>query len=238
MNFRRYFVLSMLFVFVFVSIFAAGGFKVQGAEQGLVLHYTFEGDLKDSSDSGNDGRSLGNVTFVDGKVGKGAKFDSESYIEVKDSNSLDLTKAFTFAVWLYREKPLDQGIRMPILCKGESDDFYEAAYRLFLGYGSTNAEINLIDENQSDSAENSSNATVPTQNWTHIAVTWDGTRATFFKNGAISTVIKTEINNIYSNDHNLIIGMDSVDGNFYHGIMDDLRFTTKPFLMWRLKLCS
>lgn len=223
MNYKRVIVISMLIVFTFVSIFAVKVSYSEGAEAGLVAHYSFDGDFKDSSGNGNDGRSIGNVTFVDGKVGKGAKFDGSSYIQVNDSNNLDLSDAFSFSVWLYREKPLDDGVRMPILCKGESDDFFETPYRLFLGLGSTNAEICLIDENQSDSAEHSSNATVPTQNWTHLAITWDGTRATFFKNGAVSTVIRTEISNILSNDHNLLIGTDSVDGNFYHGIMDDLR---------------
>lgn len=227
MNYKRVFVISMLFVFTFVSIFAVKVSYSEGVETGLVVHYTFDGDFKDSSENGNDGSSVGNVTFVDGKVGKGAKFDGSSYIQVNDSNNLDLSDAFSFSVWLYREKPMDDGVRMPILCKGESDDLWESPYRLFLGLGSTNAEICLIDENQSDSAEHSSNATVPTQNWTHLAVTWDGTRATFFENGAVSTVIRTEISNIYSNDHNLLIGADSVDGNFYHGIMDDLRIYNK-----------
>ncbi len=224
---KRFLVLTMLFVFAFVSVFAVGGSKVEAADKSLVAHYTFDGDAEDSSDYSNNGRIIGNVTFVDGKIGKGAKFDGSSYIEVADDNTLDLKKAFTFSVWLYREKSLDEGIRMPVLCKGESDDFFESAYRLYLGLGSTNAEISLIDENQSDSAEHSSSATVPTQNWTHLAVTWDGTRATFFKNGAVSTVIRTEIGNILSNDHNLLIGADSVDGNFYHGIMDDLRIYNK-----------
>lgn len=93
----------------------------------------------------------------------------------------------------------------------------------YLGYGSTSAEISLIDENQSDNDEHTSNATVTPHNWTHVAVSWDGKRATFFKNGAPATVIKTEISTMYSNEDDLIIGLDCVDGVFYKGIMDELR---------------
>ncbi|HHX22904.1 MAG: LamG-like jellyroll fold domain-containing protein [Tepidanaerobacteraceae bacterium] len=227
MNYKSYFLISMLFIFTFMSIFTVKVSYADGAETGLVAHYTFDGDVKDSSGNGNDGRSIGEISFVDGKIGKGAKFDGSSYIQVGDSSDLDLTNAFTFSVWLYKEKPLGDGVRMPVICKGESDDFWEAPYRLILGYGSTHAEICLIAPEQNESAEHSSDASVPTQNWTHLVVTWDGTRATFFKNGAISTVIRTNINTIYFNDHDLLIGADTVDGNFYHGIMDDLRIYNK-----------
>ncbi len=43
--------------------------------KGLVAHYKFEGNAKDSSRNGNDGVEHGGVTYVDGVIGKAAKFD-------------------------------------------------------------------------------------------------------------------------------------------------------------------
>jgi hypothetical protein len=38
---------------------------------GLVAHYKFDGDIKDSSGNGNDGTIEGNtITYVDAKFGK------------------------------------------------------------------------------------------------------------------------------------------------------------------------
>ena len=226
MKFKRYIVLSMLLVFVFACVFAVDGSNVKASDQGLVAHYTFDGDLKDATGSNNGQKGSGSITFVDGKIGKGAKFDGESHFEVENSDSLQFTSAFSFSVWLYRESPLDQGVMMPILCKGGlHDDLFESSYRFLLGDGADNAEICLIDEDQSRISEYSSDATVPTQNWTHLVVTYDGTRATFYKNGTkcITDTITAEIENIYPSDHSLYIGKDSVYEVYYHGIMDDLR---------------
>jgi hypothetical protein len=116
-NYKRYIVISMLLVFVITCVFAVDGSKVEASDEGLVAHYTFDGDLKDATGSNNGQEGSGSITFVDGKIGKGAKFDGESHFEVENSDSLQLTRTFSFSVWLYRESPLDQGVMMPILCK-------------------------------------------------------------------------------------------------------------------------
>lgn len=56
--------------------------------RGLVAHWKFDGDLKDSTTFKNDGEAVGGkngVTFVDSVNGKGVKLDGRSYISVKDS---------------------------------------------------------------------------------------------------------------------------------------------------------
>ena len=121
MKVNKFFVLSLLFTFVFVCVFAVYGMSnAKAAEQGeLVAHYTFDGDLQDSSGKGNHGRAVGNITFEDGKIGKGVKFDGVSFIKVEDSNSLDLTDAFSFALWVNREEIVSGAPYTPILSKGD-----------------------------------------------------------------------------------------------------------------------
>jgi hypothetical protein len=72
----------------------------------LVAYYKFENNLKDLSGFKNDGTAVkaSNFKYVDAIAGKGVKFSGASYIEVKDSDSLDLDKGFTFGTWIYKEK--------------------------------------------------------------------------------------------------------------------------------------
>jgi len=69
---------------------------------GLVAHWKFDGSLDDSSGI-NNGVSIGKIAYTDAIFGKGAKFDGKSYIEVADNDSLDLTNAFTFSFWAYKD---------------------------------------------------------------------------------------------------------------------------------------
>jgi hypothetical protein len=188
-----------------------------------MAYYAFDGNFNDTSGYGNNGSPIGNVPFVDGKVGKAAKFDGASYVFVKDNDSLDLPDAFTFCAWLCKE-PQDEG-RTAILCKGETDGFFDVPYRYFLGYGADYPEICLIDELQSSSEEHHSNTIVENNQWTHVSVSWDGRNVRFYKNGVLSDPpIETEyITSMLCNDQNLVIGMDSVARTFYKGIIDELR---------------
>ena len=55
---------------------------------------------KDSSGRRNDGTIYG-ATWVDGKFGKALSFDGvDDYVEVPDSDSLDLTNEITISVWV------------------------------------------------------------------------------------------------------------------------------------------
>ncbi|HYF75313.1 MAG TPA: hypothetical protein VD757_01890, partial [Candidatus Nitrosocosmicus sp.] len=78
--------IKRLLVIVLVLCLAINGSicPVQAdANTGLVAHYKFDGDLKDSSGKGNDGSPEGNgITYADAKFGKGAKFDGATYITV------------------------------------------------------------------------------------------------------------------------------------------------------------
>ena len=49
--------------------------------RGLVAYYKFEGNVNDSSGNGNDGVQRGTISYVDGVIGKSAKFDGLSNIK-------------------------------------------------------------------------------------------------------------------------------------------------------------
>ena len=237
MKFKKIFVFSILFIFVFMSVFAVDGIHDAQAESKgeLVAHYTFDGDLKDSSGKGNHGTAEGNITFEEGKIGKAARFDGSSYIEVKDSSSLDLTDGLTFSVWVYREEVESKLPYTPILNKGGN---VLSPYRFDLVLGHRTPGVSLVDESRSWSKSYSANKiVVDTQNWTHVAATWDGTRIKFYENGALGGLKETtEVDFLRSNDEELIIGMITDQSTaIYDGMMDELRIYNRALSYEEIK---
>lgn len=102
------------FVLVLVLALAMQSFELVGitaenSTEGLVAHYTFDGDLKDSSGNGLDAEKKGGVTFEEGVpgLGKSARFGS-GYALVSDNNLLDFDKAFTISMWIRAATDVDK----------------------------------------------------------------------------------------------------------------------------------
>jgi hypothetical protein len=73
----------------------------------------------------------GNITFADSINGKDASFDGKSYIEVNDSDSLDLSNGFTYSLWLRAQAPEDNARKeYPILFK-KGDEVTGSSYPVF-----------------------------------------------------------------------------------------------------------
>ena len=237
MKFKKIFVFSILFIFVFMSVFAVDGIHDAQAESKgeLVAHYTFDGDLKDSSGKGNHGTAEGNITFEEGKIGKAARFDGSSYIEVKDSDSLDLTDGFTFAMWLNKEEIKSNLPYTPILNKGGS---VLSPYRLDLVLGHRTPGIFLVDESRSWSNEFRSDNINISNRWTHLSVTWDGEKARFYIDGDLKGLVKTEGTDcLKCNNEALIIGMITDQSTaIYDGMMDELRIYNRALSYEEIKL--
>src|SRR3989338_5285311 len=90
-----------------------GSSIVYAADPSLVGHWTFDNisgsSVKDETSNHNDGTikdggTPATGTIVAGKVGKAIYFDGNNdYVEVPDSNSLDVTDNFTIAFWIKPE---------------------------------------------------------------------------------------------------------------------------------------
>ena len=78
-----------------------------GFSNGLVAHYTFDGNANDSSGNGNDGILRGVTLTADrhGNVNGAYHFNgTSSYIEVPDSDSLrEVGQTVTVSVWVNAE---------------------------------------------------------------------------------------------------------------------------------------
>lgn len=197
----------------------------------LVAHYKFDGNLKDSSAHANDGKvPKGNITYVKGKFREAAKFDGKSYIEVLDSDSLDLEKTLTISVWLYKEEVYND---VPVLSKGlgeDEDDYGGVPYILWHDAAGTLPTLDIHEPN--DWARISHYDGLDNFNTLHmITFTLDipNKNAKLYVNGQLfkGEMIEWEFSGDKLNisKENLFIGLSKYgdDLNYFNGYMDDLR---------------
>jgi hypothetical protein len=197
---------------------------------GLALTSTAEADLigwwrldegsgttaSDSSGHGNDARFEGSPVWVDdGKLGKAIKFNGSSdYLAAPDSESLDINgDQLSIAAWINGEdwpaanhivrKIADTGTGSIYLIRVQPD-----SVRVYLN---TSAGETLL---QGITA-------LPTNEWTHTAITYDGAEARIYVNGELDISMDVS-GELTQSDNELRIGRGEPAG-YFMGMIDDAR---------------
>ena len=172
---RKVSVSALVAVFVLMSFV---GSAVAASDEVLVLHFD-EGSgtiARDSSGYGNDGTIYG-ATWVDGKYGEALSFDGiDDYIEVPDSDSLDITDAITIEAWV---KP-SPGDYRTIVSKGYLESY---ALRIARDSEPIMAFFTLDPNNPHAIAGTYNN--IANNQWWHIAGTYDGNHVRLYINGEL-----------------------------------------------------
>lgn len=203
----------------------------------LVAHYTFDDNFKDISEYGNNGPVRAeNITFVQGKIGKAAKFNGSNYLEIPDSSSLDIGPAFTFSAWL---KPANTDMDfIPIISKlGSGIDPNYASYDFYLD-NNDNASIKLWYPDQSERLwwGGKDNATVLSEKWQYVVATFDGVdKISIYVDGVLKETIKEKVYVPYGTGSLRIGWMDWNGGHFYEGLMDDLKIYNRELTYSEIK---
>jgi hypothetical protein len=192
----------------------------------LVAHYKFDGDLKDASANKNDGNiAHGDIKFENGKKRKAARFDGESYIEVEDNDTLNLSDAFTISVWLYRLEDENYGYT-PILAKGTGSATEDATFALFHDGGMTYTNLILHTKEEWNSLYLEDFIT-EFNKWYLLTVTFDAAkqRVNFYLDGAFKGYLKWEYGALYNTTEKLYIGFGEIysEQDCYIGLMDELK---------------
>ena len=96
----------------------ACGYLVAGINDGLVVHYEFEGNANDSSGNGNNGTEYGGVEYVDGVMGKAVKLDENTYIDA--DAILNKDTSFSLSVWANISEDINEKSKHTIVFERDS----------------------------------------------------------------------------------------------------------------------
>ena len=183
-----------------------------------VAAYAFEEGtgttVTDQSGNGNNG-TLTNTTWVAaGKYGRALSFNgTSSRLTVPNSTSLQLSTGMTLETWV---NPTTVSSAWRDIIEKGNDNYYLMATTdrtSFPAGGGTFGGAN---------ANAYATGILPTNSWTHLATTYDGTNLRLYVNGTlVATQAKTGA--ITTSTSALTIGSDPFYGQFFNGQIDELR---------------
>jgi hypothetical protein len=190
---------------------------------GLVAYYALESDLKDSSGNGHDGTFVGDPNFPASYVtgpaghGKGMLFEGtggHQSVECGTFNPSAATGKLTVALWAKWDGPTDQWQGL----MGKRDGWAQNNMMWHIEVSQDNSNIGFA----SYTGGCYPNVPLPQGQWTHVAVTHDGTNAVFYINGAqagtgsFAFSEKTTAAVRFGSD-------DANGGNAFNGALDEIR---------------
>jgi hypothetical protein len=140
---------------------------------------------------------------------------------VSDSDSLDLSTALTFSVWLYKQDAGTGGWAV-VLSKGDTSALdSNSPYALLHSYDGKSPSICLVKNNYRGII--GSTAKTDFSEWYLLTVTWDGADIKYYINGELKDT-KGWVGTLPNSDSKLIIGSDPPGSTeYFKGVMDDLR---------------
>ena len=153
----------------------AASWGLEEDDPAIVGVWLFEGDVKDATKNGNDGKIVGNFKFEDGKFGKAVVAGGGGSIDVPDSKSIQsVKKELTVAAWFRVDADSDTGVRKngAYLLEDQSggepipDGF---SFRVWTGAGITPGFYGKTELEQGK--------------WYHVAGTYDGTNVEMYVDG-------------------------------------------------------
>jgi Concanavalin A-like lectin/glucanases superfamily len=200
---------------------------VPPAQPGLVAAYGFNEGVGvltlDSSGQANTGTIAGATWTTNGRFGSGLSFNgTNAWVTIDDSPSLDLTDGLTIEAWV---NPSSGTGTRTVLMK---EAFSGLAYALYSTVGGQRP-VGYVHTRRDASAVGST--AVPLNTWTHLAFTFDGSTLRLYMNG---TLVRTSSANgsssgaIITSAGALRIGGNAVFGEYFRGIIDEVRVYNRP----------
>lgn len=211
-----------LVISLLLSLMSALAVTAVAAE--LVLYFNFNegtGDTaSDSSGKGNNGVLVGNVRWVDGKYGKAIQVDN-SYVEVEQSDSLNITEAVTIAAWIYPTSDVQSAYAKIIEKDFSRPNPPYISYGISVNFANTGKYAFEVAAEGTISGPQSTSLFAPNE-WTHIAGVYDGSTIAIYINGVMeASQDKTGV--IDESEGNLYIGKSTPGVNEpFTGIIDEV----------------
>ncbi len=209
-------VLFIAILATFVSL--APPKNATAATAGLVAAYGFDAGsgttVADQSGNGNNGTVANTTWAATGKYGKALQFNgSSALVTIPDAASLHLTTAMTLEAWV--NPSTVNGNWRDVIYKGNDNYYLEAT-----STNSSKPDGGLIAGGSYGDAFGT--AALPANTWSYLAETYDGSTLRLYVNG--TQVASTAHTGAISTSANpLQIGGDSIYGQFFAGMIDEVR---------------
>ncbi len=209
--------------------FAAANDTVDpGPTAGLVGHWTFDegsGFQAEDSTGTHSGTLLTYMSdqrssspWTSGKMGGGLAFNGfNDLVVVADADALNLSNTLTLATWVKADSFDDWN---GLIVKGDSDIAYglelasNGGLSFTANYGSLSGAVG--------SGDWFSNGTITTDQWHHVAVTYDGSQVQFYIDGELDSSFAESNLTFGNSDDHLLLGAD-LAGTHFDGTLDDAR---------------
>lgn len=219
-------ILILTMLFASIMPLSVGSGNTTGYIRGL-WHFDEGMGTNAYDDSGfdNNGVIYGGAMWTDGKLGNALDFDGvDNYVEVPDSNSLDVTGKITLEAWIY---PRTMTHLQVIVSKYNHSAPYNGAYYLGLGgYGYMNKILFGLSNDGLHYYYLLSNTNITANTWTHVAGTLNGTHMTLYINGNKDKLRSYAPGVIYASTAPLRIGCYLPElgfPRFFDGIIDEVK---------------
>ena len=202
-------------------------------ENGLVLHYTFDGkdmdwssttaEVLDTSGNGNNGNTnFISTSTVPGKIGQAVEFDGTSDQVDCGANSSLKPSLVTLSAWI---KPGANWNQYQLITGMTQSSNWGGGYH-FVSQASGPLQFSInsyVPVGGSGGVVFGSQSDTPVGTWTHVVGTYDGSYVRLYKNGELygtPTAYSTAID--YSSTH-CYMGYGGGANAYFNGAVDDVR---------------
>ncbi len=144
-------------------------------QAGLVAHFGFENDLKNSLKPTQSGRMLRETgeepaAFTDRGTGKALSLNGDVWLDLDCVGAYRKSQPFTVGIWVNIPKNLKEGV---IIHKSQAERLYNfRGWHLYLK--NNKLELNMAHTAPSDAITRISKQTVPRDQWIQLTITYDG----------------------------------------------------------------
>src|SRR5262245_11874324 len=196
---------------------------------GLVAAYSFDEGTgtaaNDSSGQGNAATLRNGVAWVTGQHDKAVSFDgANDYITIANSASTNISgNALTLSMWI-NPQPLAGGDSV-VISKFWNTNMTSPYYQYGLELGGGNRTDFYIGTSSGPKIA-FGGTTLPYNQWTYLAITFDGSQVRTYANGTLVNT-QTLSASITARGNAMNIGADANVAQFNKGLLDDLRIYSR-----------
>ena len=182
---------------------------------GLVAHYALEENVEDSSASGHHGTAVGDPVYVPGQVGMGLEFDGtgNQYVDLGTLNPSAATGQLSVSLWA-KWNGLS-GLYQGLIGKR---DTWAADDMMWQIEANVDTGVIYLQREGLDVATTA----LPEGEWTHVAITCDGTTATVYRSADVAAEAAFTLGT--DADAAMVFGASVAGGgNPFNGALDEIR---------------